>query len=159
MAREYERGRLHRPSELYEVVGAGLVSGLLYLALAECQLALTWSPHRRVALLLYVIATIGLFACYLVIFHAARRRRSTAATVLVIGIPLIFQLGWLLSPPLLSIDLFSYLADGRSWYLGLNPYTHAPRELAATTFADVLAMYRWRPVHHVSPYGPLWVLI
>ena len=63
------------------------------------------------------------FAAYLCVLFAApalgRRLIAGAAVALI--------LGFALSPPLLSQDVFSYIAYARLGALhGLNPYTHAP---------------------------------
>ena len=60
----------------------------------------------------------------------------------------------LLGPPLISQDVFGYLAFGRMGALhGLDPYTHFPAEAATD---PVFGFIGW-PFQH-SPYGPLFTL-
>jgi alpha-1,6-mannosyltransferase len=59
-----------------------------------------------------------------------------------------------LAPPLISQDVFGYIAYGRMGALhGLDPYTHFPSEAATD---PVFAFLGW-PFQH-SPYGPLFTL-
>jgi hypothetical protein len=61
----------------------------------------------------------------------------------------------LLGPPLLSQDVFGYMAYGRMGALhGLDPYTHFPSEAA---FDPIYPFVGW-PFQH-SPYGPLFTLV
>src|SRR6202011_6139470 len=60
-----------------------------------------------------------------------------------------------LGPPLLSQDVFGYLAFARMGALhGLAPYTHFPADAAGD---PVFAFLGW-PFQH-SPYGPLFTLL
>jgi len=60
-----------------------------------------------------------------------------------------------LSPPLISQDVFGYMAYGRMGALhGLDPYTHFPSEASTD---PVFAFLGW-PFQH-SPYGPLFTLL
>ncbi len=60
-----------------------------------------------------------------------------------------------LGPPLLSQDVFGYLAFARMGALhGLDPYTHFPADAAGD---PVFAFLGW-PFQH-SPYGPLFTLL
>src|SRR4051812_46058558 len=92
-----------------------------------------------VALLLYVVVLRGL---------------DGIGLRLVVGAVLLAHLVFLLAPPLLSHDVFSYIAYAR---LGvahdLNPYTHAPIDIAGDPgFAHAGSIYA------VSAYGPLFTL-
>lgn len=59
-----------------------------------------------------------------------------------------------LGPPLLSQDVFGYLAFARMGVLhGLDPYTHLPSEMATDPSYPFLG---WPFLH--SPYGPLFTL-
>jgi len=61
-----------------------------------------------------------------------------------------------LSPPLLSLDLFSYVSYARlGAEHGLNPYTHAPAEIGADEAAMRVQDFR----DAVSVYGPLFTLL
>jgi hypothetical protein len=142
-----------------KVLRVSVFSSILYAVVARCEDAMNSHAYRRVAVLGYVLASMALFACYAVVLRETRRGQTPATKALLVGMPLVFQVGWWLLPPVLSIDLFSYLADGGLWQLGLNPYTHAAREIGATPFGARLAWYGWRPVHGISPYGPIWIAI
>jgi len=148
-----------RGSDLQRVAAATALSAALYVVVALCEPAVTSHAHRHAALLGYTTAIAGLFGVYGALLREMQHVRSPAATRLGFAAPLLFQLAWLAIPPRLSIDVLSYIADGYLWRLGLNPYTHASREIAATSYAAGLAAYGWRPVHNISPYGPLWMLI
>jgi hypothetical protein len=89
-------------------------------------------------------------ASYLVALAAARALPLAALVAAVIAAHLILLLG----PPLISQDVFGYLAFGRMGALhGLDPYTHFPAEAAAD---PVFGFIGW-PFQH-SPYGPLFTL-
>jgi hypothetical protein len=148
-----------RDSDLWTVGSATVLSAALYGVVALSEPAMTSHAHRRAALLIYTAAVAGLFAVYRVLLRDMRQLQSPTAMRLAFVAPLVFQLTWLAIPPRLSIDVLSYIADGYLWRLGLNPYTHASRAVAATGYAASLAAYGWRPVHGISPYGPLWMSI
>ncbi len=128
-----------------------MLSAALYVVVALSEPAMMSHAHRRAALLIYTAAIAGLFAVYRALLHETRQLRSAAARRLAFAAPLLFQIAWLAIPPRLSIDVLSYIADGYLWRLGLNPYTHASKEIAATSYAASLAAYGWRPVHGISP--------
>lgn len=142
-----------------EAVGAALLSAALYAALAWSEHGLSTHAHRRLALVTYALTSCGLFGVYLWVVHAVARWRARFPLVVVLVAPLVFCTGWWLSPPMLSIDVYSYLADGYLWRHGMNPYFHGVRELRDTAEGAALAASGWRPVHGISPYGPLWTLI
>ena len=85
--------------------------------------------------------------CVLIAAPALDRR-------LIRGVALIIVIAFVLAPPLLSQDVFSYISYARLGALhGLNPYSHAPIELAADpSFAHV----GW--TESPSSYGPLFTL-
>ena len=89
-------------------------------------------------------------ASYVLVLLAAR---ALPARVLVVGIVLA-HIPLLLGPPLISQDVFGYVAFARMGALhGLDPYTH----IAAEASSDpVYAFVGW-PFKH-SPYGPLFTL-
>lgn len=64
-----------------------------------------------------------------------------------------------LGPALLSLDLYSYLAQGAVMAHGLNPYRQAPQVLAHWHQTSLLTgvSSTWR--HTLAPYGPLFVAI
>ncbi len=65
----------------------------------------------------------------------------------------------LLTAPLFSRDVYSYLAQGTLVHLGIDPYRHAPAALAQVGKAHVLGAVDpfWR--HTTAPYGPLFLWI
>ncbi len=90
-------------------------------------------------------------ASYLVALAAARALPLAALVAAVVAAHVILLLG----PPLISQDVFGYLAFGRMGALhGLDPYTHFPAEAGGD---EVFAFIGW-PFQH-SPYGPLFTLV
>jgi len=61
-----------------------------------------------------------------------------------------------MGPPLLSLDAYSYLAQGRLAALGIDPYQHAPSTLGPGVWLRGVDPF-WRDA--LSPYGPLAVLL
>jgi hypothetical protein len=97
--------------------------------------------------------TLMLVICgsYLLALLAARTLPIAALAAAVIAAHVILLLG----PPLLSQDVFGYLAFGRMGALhGLDPYTHFPAEASGD---PVFGFIGW-PFQH-SPYGPLFTLV
>lgn len=97
------------------------------------------------------LALLGVaFACYLAVLAGAAvlpRRALWAAIVALVAL-------FVLAPPLLSRDVFSYIAYARlGAEHGLNPYAVVPADLPAD---QVLAHVGWRDA--VSAYGPLFTL-
>lgn len=90
------------------------------------------------------------FVGYLLLIYAAptlRRRRLWSLTAGLIGL-------FTLAPPLLSQDVFSYIAYARlGAEHGLNPYLDPPAAIAAD---PVFAFVGWPDA--VSVYGPLFTL-
>ncbi len=62
----------------------------------------------------------------------------------------------LLSPPLFTRDVYSYLAQGALALRGLDPYQVGPSELPPGPIADNVH-YAWQTTP--APYGPLFILI
>jgi hypothetical protein len=95
--------------------------------------------------------TLVICASYLVALAAAR---VVPLAVLVAAVVLAHVI-LLLGPPLISQDVFGYLAFGRMGALhGLDPYTHFPSEASGD---PVFGFIGW-PFQH-SPYGPLFTLV
>jgi alpha-1,6-mannosyltransferase len=89
-------------------------------------------------------------AGYVVALAAARALPFAALVSAVIAAHVILLLG----PPLISQDVFGYLAFARMGALhGLDPYTHFPAQAATD---PVFTFIGW-PFQH-SPYGPLFTL-
>jgi alpha-1,6-mannosyltransferase len=96
--------------------------------------------------------TLTLIMCagYLLVLYAAR---SLSWRLLAPGI-LAAHLILLLGPPLISQDVFGYLAFARMGVLhGLDPYTHVAFEIPT----DAIYPFVGWPFQH-SPYGPLFTL-
>jgi hypothetical protein len=90
------------------------------------------------------------FVAYLCVLWAAAAIDRRA----LIGVAAFLIAAFALSPPLLSQDVFSYIAYARLGALhGLNPYTHAPIAAAGD---PVLAHVGW--TESASSYGPLFTL-
>jgi hypothetical protein len=88
--------------------------------------------------------------CYLLVLLAARSLPPLALGVTIVLAHVVLVLG----PPLLSQDVFGYLAFARMGALhGLDPYTHVAAEAPTD---PVFAFVGW-PFKH-SPYGPLFTL-
>ena len=142
--------------------GAG--SGALHLAVYQAQRRIHHGPDTPGGLpfaaivAAYVLATCGLFALYSAVLLLCRRGWITTPRNrrLVIGIPVVFNLALVGTLPTLSIDVYSYLAHGYVQAgLRQNPYLIGARAVAGTSFGREIAGYGWRPVHPVSPYGPV----
>src|SRR5881397_1690104 len=88
---------------------------------------------------------------YVVVLLGAASLTARFAIGAVIGLHVVF----LLAPPLLSHDVFSYIAYARLGVANhLNPYTHAPIDIphdAGFTHAG--------SIHAVSAYGPIFTLL
>ncbi len=65
---------------------------------------------------------------------------------------------FLVTPPLFSRDMYSYLAVGQMMKLGFNPYDSGPLDVLGDT--DIFAHQvdsKWQ--HTATPYGPMFLLI
>jgi Glycosyltransferase family 87 len=135
-------------------------AGALHAVLYTSERHLYDHASRRPALVAWWLATIGLFSVWMwVVRRCEESKPSRHFLFAVAGAPLVIQLSWLFASPVLSVDLYSYIADSLTIGVGLNPYLHAPREWGHTTAGLELIRYGWRPTHDVSPYGPLWMLL
>jgi alpha-1,6-mannosyltransferase len=91
-----------------------------------------------------------LCASYLLVLAVARTLPAAALAVVIV----LAHLALLLGPPLISQDVFGYLAFARIGALhGLDPYTH----VAAEAPADAVFRFVGWPFQH-SPYGPPFTL-
>ncbi|MGI8633262.1 MAG: polyprenol phosphomannose-dependent alpha 1,6 mannosyltransferase MptB [Solirubrobacterales bacterium] len=98
----------------------------------------------------YLVALVVAFAAYLAVVAGAPalgRRTIRAATT---GLLVLFAL----APPLLSQDVFSYIAYARLAVDGLSPYSSVPLDAPGDV---VVAYVGWRDT--TSAYGPLFSLI
>ncbi len=163
------------------VLVIGLLSGVLYLVVYFTQRAIylngldlnfagvveRGAPASRTRLIReaagYYGATLALFVLYAWLLRLCTQRvpggrlRDRRARNLALLFPVLFNLGLLFGRPYLSIDVATYIAHGHlGATLGGNPYTEAARDMVNRPFAAHLVPFGWRPVHGVSPYGPLW---
>lgn len=101
----------------------------------------------------FLALMLAAWACYLVAVGTATTLRPQALIAVIAVLHLVFAL----APPLLSSDVFSYVAYGRLGALhGIDPYARPP--LAA--HGDPVLVYvahAWRSV--LSAYGPLFTLL
>jgi hypothetical protein len=94
--------------------------------------------------------TLVMCASYLIVLLAARSLPWRLLAASIVAAQLILLVG----PPLISQDVFGYLAFARMGSLhGLDPYTH----VAAEVFADPVFPFIGWPFQR-SPYGPLFSL-
>ncbi len=99
-----------------------------------------------------VLAVALLVLCWWRMLGGARQ--LSPRVVLAIGA--LWATPLVLGPPLLSLDAYSYLAQGRLAAVGLDPYLHAPAALTSGVWLQGVDPF-WR--HSLSPYGPLAVLL
>src|SRR3954471_8075807 len=114
------------------VAAASLATVLLHLSIAVAQQHLDRDSGLKVAALWYYASAAGLVTCYAVLLRSIREVLSRKNWILLGGIPLLVQTGWLFSRPVLSIDAYSYLVDAAHLHAGMNPYEHAVGEAAGT---------------------------
>ena len=99
-----------------------------------------------------VLAVALLVVCWWRLLGAARQLSPRV----VIAVGALWATPLALGPPLLSLDAYSYLAQGRLAAIGLDPYLHAPAALTDGVWLQGVDPF-WR--HSLSPYGPLAVLL
>jgi glycosyl transferase family 87 len=91
------------------------------------------------------------FVLYVVVLARAAGLSQRLAIGAVAGLHVLF----LLAPPLLSHDVFSYIAYARLGVANhLNPYTHSPIDIPADP-----GFTHAGSIHAVSAYGPLFTLL
>ena len=103
------------------------------------------SPGLYLALLYAAIAAWAAFALL-------GRELETPAVWVLIGVLVGL---FVLAPPLLSLDAFSYISYGRLGVDGLNPYEHGPAALPGDEVASRVEDFRFA----VSVYGPLFTVL
>jgi len=111
-----------------------------------------WSPGRPWAavVLAYLGITLLLVAWWRLPAAVPRLRGRLAfvgSAAAVWAVPL------LLAPPLYSRDIYSYLAQGRMYAEGLDPYRMGPAVLGGPFADNVSAMWQNTP----APYGPVFL--
>ena len=96
------------------------------------------------------LALVGMCVCYAAVLFAAR----TLSGRWVIGAIVALHALFVLAPPLLSKDIFSYLEYARLGVLhDVNPYAHVVKAVRGD---DVYRYLGWRSV--ASAYGPLFTV-
>jgi alpha-1,6-mannosyltransferase len=146
-------------------LAAALATALLALALAGRELVPAAAPDyprwilgpfgdglgvEPPAYLALLLVAIGLWA----LLVAALARAELPPRRLIGAIAAAIAL-FALAPPLLSLDLFSYLSYARLAAEGLNPYEAAPADLPGDPAAERVDDFRGA----VSVYGPLFTLL
>jgi len=134
-----------------------VLTAVFHALVGYSQHRLAWTGDVGVGGALYYAATGALLVCYAGLVYHVRPEPDRRALRLLIAVPLLIQVAWLASLPVLAIDAYSYLVDAARIQSGLNPYEHAVRTAGQTPLGSELAAYRWRPVHGISPYGPVWM--
>ncbi len=105
------------------------------------------APGERV----FSVLVLGMFASYLVVLALAEAVGAAWAAAAV----LVLHIGLLAAPPLLSGDVFAYLAYARLDLLhGLDPYLRAADAAPHDPLFPLVGMK-----HIVSPYGPLFTAL
>jgi len=95
-----------------------------------------------------------MFVCYALVVRFADQ---LSARAVLIGAAGLLSLVLLLAPPLLSTDMFSYIAYGRIGALyGANPYLHGPSAIAVDPSASLVGAH-W--VTTPTVYGPLFTAL
>jgi alpha-1,6-mannosyltransferase len=116
-------------------------------ALAPVADALGLAMTPALVAILVLVAS----ACYLLVIGFAAGVPARAA----LGVVLVLHLALAVAPPLLSADVFGYLAYARLGVIhGLDPYLHPP---AAGTGDPLLPFVGLQGLR--SPYGPLFTLL
>ena len=94
-----------------------------------------------------------MWAAYAAVIAAGSRVRPVPALGVVVALHVVF----LLSPPLLSADIFSYLDYARLGAVhGLNPYVHTP---IAAPHDPVFELVSPKWIGTTTAYGPLFTLL
>lgn len=98
--------------------------------------------------LISAVALVCWFGCWWALLNRVGRLRPRLLLAAVVS----WGLPFLVGPPLLSLDSYAYIAQGRMIQLGLNPYRVGP---IALRHGRILAAVDplWR--HTPTPYGPL----
>jgi hypothetical protein len=146
--------RAHRRQARVLLIGAG--SAPLYLLVHVIQRRMLQGAGIPVDFLLYAFVTLVLFLLYSGLLSVCRDELDRRTRALAFTLPVLCNVAWLAAAPSLSIDVLSYISHGyvRAG-LGENPYLVPSSAVATSPIAADLAAYGWRPVHPVTPYGPL----
>jgi hypothetical protein len=94
-----------------------------------------------------------MFVCYALVVRSADQLSARGVLIGVAGLLTLVLLG----PPLLSTDVFSYIAYGRIGALyGANPYLHGPSAIALDPASQLVGTH-W--VSTPTAYGPLFTAV
>jgi alpha-1,6-mannosyltransferase len=105
-------------------------------------------PLHLHAFIVLMAVMVGAWLCVLVC--ARRLPHAFVAGAIVIGTVL-----FALAPPLLSTDVFNYIAYGQMGPAGMNPYAHGPALLTGQPIYPYIGhLWQYTP----SAYGPLFTL-
>jgi alpha-1,6-mannosyltransferase len=164
------------PEDHRQILFIGIVSGILYWVVYQAvrdiylngfslDIAGVFVPgvpanHLNLIwqLIVYYGGIVTLFTLYFwllrICYHSQSNQRVSNLALIF---PVIFNIGLIFVRPYLSTDIFSYIAHG---YLGStpgnNPYLNAAKEVVNMPLGQQLLSWGWRPVHGITPYGPLW---
>jgi alpha-1,6-mannosyltransferase len=145
------------------ITSIGTISAALYAVVYVAQRQLSHLDARGSStspLAAYILATITLFVLYgAAAVAASRASLRSRERLLLLFFPIVFSTALTIGRPYLSIDVFTYAAQGHQALSGENPYAHPVKTIAGTRLGRDLAAQGWIPVHGVSPYGPLWTEI
>ncbi len=157
------------------------VSALLYGTVYVLERQLAFAPPSWLVIVVFAVATLAQFGAYGHLLTLARTADAAGAAYgvaprdaatpgaqvrpaeiavvhsrgLIAGAVVIW-IGMAITPPVLSMDVFSYLAHGHQLSQGVNPYAVETRDVGREAYGQALAAWGWLPVHAASPYGPLW---
>ena len=107
----------------------------------------------ELSIVAFGVALAVMIACYVAAVRYVTAVPARALAWTVVALHVIF----LLAPPLLSTDIFGYLAHARLWSVHeLNPYTHVVAEIPRDPVNQYLGQ-TW-PKVLAAPYGPLLML-
>lgn len=133
----------------YLFVASVVMQGLIVIGLALLVLAVGSAAPSTIA--------IGLGVCFipyaLALGLAGQLTRERASRV-ALGALLILGLAFVVTPPVLSDDVYRFLWEGRLWLEGLNPYHLAPADPALEHLRDDV----WAQINNkslASIYPPL----
>ncbi len=141
------------------ILVAAVASGPLYLLMYLAQRLVhagSGGAGDRTGIALYLVATAGLFALYGWLLRLCRHGLPRRLRLPVLGLPVIYSVLWLLTTPVFSSDVLSYVAHGYVRVsLDANPYLVDSAAVAASPIGAELESFGWRPVFPPTPYGPL----
>jgi alpha-1,6-mannosyltransferase len=124
--------------------GAALIRQLILLGLSGAALlALTLAGLQHVPdsaagyLLVVRILCVSAFVYLVTVWFVLRWVEPKGAIWLVLLVAVALRLPLLLSPPILSSDVYRYVWDGRVQAAGINPYRYVPDDPALASLRDI----------------------